>query len=499
MVFIKTPMQKAGRIFLPALVLLLEFCGTGGSREGENVADILDSGKIHDDSFKTKTVTGVFAAAVTAKVKIPAVIFFFKSKFVDAVDKNVKTLFSLASANDFANAGNKMVCSGNGFSVVVLAHIECFDLFRIVGYKDRSFINFLGKITFVLGLKIASPIYGIIKTVFNFGKNFDCFGVIKANKFLLADCFKTFDKAFVIKIVEEFHFSRAVIKNIAEDIFDHIFGKLHFVFKVCKSNFRFDHPEFGGVALGIGFFRAEGGSEGIDVAESHCHCFAFKLARNGKTGCFSEEILAEINGAVFVSRRIGRIKGCYSEHFACAFTAGTSDERSMNIDKSSALEELVNCKSGGASYSECRGEGVCSRAEMSDGAEIFKAVALFLKRIIRGGFAFNNNFGCVDFKRLFCFGGKDYAADYGNSGADVEFVDLLEIIDFIFLINNLDIGKTGSVVKFNKAYGFGVAGSAKPAADLARLFGKTFRICKNKPQLRSFHGDLLMLFNNITL
>ena len=136
---------------------------------------------------------------------------------------------------------------------------------------------------------------------------------------------------------------------------------------------------------------------------------------------------------------------------------------------------------------------------MCNGAEIFKAVALFLKRIIRGGFAFDNNFGCVHFKRLFCIRSKKNVADYGNGGANVELIDLLEIINFIFLVNNLNIREAGSVVKFDKAYGFGVTGSSEPAADFDGLFGKSFRRGKNKPQLRSFHGDHLMLINNITL
>ena len=38
-----------------------------------------------------------------------------------------------------------------------------------------------------------------------------------------------------------------------------------------------------------------------------------------------------------------------TEHFSRAFTVGTGDERGVDINKSSALEELVNCKSGGAS------------------------------------------------------------------------------------------------------------------------------------------------------
>ena len=109
----------------------------------------------------------------------------------------------------------------------------------------------------------------------------------------------------------------------------------------------------------------------------------------------------------------------------------------MNINKSSALEELVDCKSGGASYSECGGESVGSRAEMCNGAEIFKAVALFLERVIRGGFAFDNNFGCMHLKRLFCVRSKNDIADYGNGGANVELIDLLEIINFIFLISKL--------------------------------------------------------------
>ena len=130
---------------------------------------------------------------------------------------------------------------------------------------------------------------------------------------------------------------------------------------------------------------------------------------------------------------------------------------------------------------------------MCDGAEIFEAVTFFLEGVIRGGFAFDDDFVSVDLECLFCIGGEKDFADYGNGGANVEHIDLLEIIDFILFVNDLDIGEAGSVVKFDKADAFGVAGSSEPAANHYALVSIIFRRGKNEPQLRSFHGDHLIV------
>ena len=128
----------------------------------------------------------MLASAEAAQVKIPAVILLMKSKLANTAEKHIKALLTLAAADDFADAGNKQVCGGNGFAVVVLAHIESLYLLGVVGYEDRRLVNLLGEVTLVLGLEVAAPIYGIFKAILFFFEHGDGIGVVDADKACLA-------------------------------------------------------------------------------------------------------------------------------------------------------------------------------------------------------------------------------------------------------------------------------------------------------------------------
>ena len=65
------------------------------------------------------------------------------------------------------------------------------------------------------------------------------------------------------------------------------------------GDFGFDHPELGEVAAGLGFFGAEGGAEGVDLAEGEGGGFDVELAGLGEVGLVVVEVvhLEELGGA----------------------------------------------------------------------------------------------------------------------------------------------------------------------------------------------------------
>jgi len=81
-------------------------------------------------------------AAESAKIEIPFVIFFVESHFFDSLQQYVISLFTLASADKFARACHQQIGSGDGFAVIIQAHIECFDILRVIGDEDRFFKYF---------------------------------------------------------------------------------------------------------------------------------------------------------------------------------------------------------------------------------------------------------------------------------------------------------------------------------------------------------------------
>ena len=54
---------------------------------------------------------------------------------------------------------------GNCLAVLVHAHIECLDLFGVIGNKHRLFEHLLGQVALVLGLQVAAPMDRILELV----------------------------------------------------------------------------------------------------------------------------------------------------------------------------------------------------------------------------------------------------------------------------------------------------------------------------------------------
>src|ERR1017187_570955 len=69
-------------------------------------------------------------------------------------------LLALAAADDFADARRQHVHGGHRSAIVVAAHVERFDAFRIIGHDHRLVEHFLGKVAFMLALHVHAPLGG---------------------------------------------------------------------------------------------------------------------------------------------------------------------------------------------------------------------------------------------------------------------------------------------------------------------------------------------------
>ena len=102
---------------------------------------------------------------------------------------------------------------------------------------------------------------------------------------------------------------------------DQAFGQVHEVVEFGVGHFRLDHPEFGQVAAGLGFFRAKRWPEGIHLAQRHGRGFDVELA-----GLREIRLLVEI---------IDR------EKRAGAFAGGRSKNRRIGEDEAALVEEIA--------------------------------------------------------------------------------------------------------------------------------------------------------------
>ena len=218
----------------------------------------------------------------------------------------------------------------------------------------------------MLGLKITAPIDLELKFVVVLLKHFDGIGIGHSAEIGRRNRCQSFNKTLIHELIQELNVLLAVFQNVVDDELDHRLGKFHIVLKIGERNFRLDHPELGGMALGVRLFGTEGRTEGVNLSESLRHNFALKLTGNGQKSGFSEEVLGIINRAVLFLRRIFHIERGNTEHFAGTFTVTARNQRCMRINKAVIRKERVDCVSCGGANPESGGIDIRSRTKMGN-------------------------------------------------------------------------------------------------------------------------------------
>ena len=254
-----------------------------------------------------------------------------------------------------------------------------------------------------------------------------------------------------------------MLESIAYAIFDEILCQLHIVVDVVERNLRLNHPELRQVARSVGILSAERRSERIDCAESRCSKLALKLSGNGKAGRLSEEILRIVHLALFVLRDVVEVKRCHLKHRAGTLAVARCDERRIEIEETTVVEEFVDCISQRVAYAEHRAESVCARTQMSLLAQEFESVSFFLQRIsLRIGSA-------VDFKRFrLHLGSLTLAlrlhefAFYVDARTRCDGFQIL-VREFLHIEDNLKVLYCRAVVESHKLHMLVAAARAHPA------------------------------------
>ena len=141
----------------------------------------------------------------------------------------------------------------------------------------------------------------------------------------------------------------------------------------------------------------------------------------------------------------------------------SGDQRGVDINEVSLLEELMDRIGAEGTNTEYCLEGVGSRTQMGNGTKVFHGVAFFLQRVIRCGNALYGNFCCLNFKWLFCLRCCNEGTLYDDGCANVHFRNLSKVFHLI-VVHNLQCFKIASVVQNDETKGFGITYAADPAA-----------------------------------
>ena len=130
-------------------------------------------------------------STVATQIAIPPVIFFIQAHFQHTLVQNVQTFFTLGATNDLTDARSQNVHSRNGFTIFVEAHIERFNIFRIVFNHYRCFKVFFRQITLMLRREIDAPVNRVFKLPVAVFENGHCVGVIHLREIGLNEAFQT--------------------------------------------------------------------------------------------------------------------------------------------------------------------------------------------------------------------------------------------------------------------------------------------------------------------
>ena len=218
----------------------------------------------------------------------------------------------------------------------------------------------------------------------------------------------------------------------------------------------------GGEAL----LGAEGGAEGVHLAEGHGHGFGFQLAGNGQVDRLLEEVLGVIHGAVLILGHVLEVEGGHAEHLACTLAVGRGQQRGVRVDETVLLEKLVDGVSCGAAHAECRVEGVGAGAQGGHGAQILHAHLLFLQGILVGG-AVAQNFHAVgiQLKGLLCLRGEHQLALDAQAAVQTGVDDLIVVGQLAGFQHHLQGLEAAAVRQGDEADVLGVSDVLCPAAD----------------------------------
>ena len=122
------------------------------AREGNDVADVFQSGKIHHDSLQSEAEAGVRDGAESSQIEIPPVRFLIETAGAQTLQEDIVSFFALTAADDLTDPRYQHVHGAHGSIVLIDAHIKGFDVFGVVGDDHRPLEDFFGEKALVLGL-----------------------------------------------------------------------------------------------------------------------------------------------------------------------------------------------------------------------------------------------------------------------------------------------------------------------------------------------------------
>ena len=134
-----------------------------GSGERDHIPDIVDAGDEHQQTLEAQPESGMRDGAVFPQIRIPAVGLGIDVVVLEIFQKHIVTLLPLRAADDLADARHEQIHRGDGFAVLVEAHVEGFDLLGVVENGGGLLEILFREPALVLGLEVQAVGDGVLE------------------------------------------------------------------------------------------------------------------------------------------------------------------------------------------------------------------------------------------------------------------------------------------------------------------------------------------------
>ena len=343
--------------------------------EGNDIADVGHAGHKHQQALEAEAEARVRHAAIFAEIGIPRVGLGIDAVAREIFRQNIEPFFALTAADDLADAGHQQIHRGNGFAIVVDAHVEGFDFLRVVENGDRLFEVVFRKPALVFGLEVEAVLDRVLKGLAALLQQRDGIGVGNALEGSRGDELESFTQTLIDELFENRQIALVVFEHFTDEKFHQGLGEIHVAGEVAEGHLGFDHPELRRMARGVGVFRAKGRTKGIDVRQGASKGLALELAAHSEKRALAKEVL-RVARDFFIGQR-GDAK-----HFARPFAIAGGDDRRVNMHEVALLKKAMNRKGHATARAKHRTMEVRARTQVRDRTQKLRAVAFFLQRII---------------------------------------------------------------------------------------------------------------------
>ena len=146
----------------------------------------------------------------------------------------------------------------------------------------------------MLGLKVNTPLNRVLKlltSLYCLLQNLNSLGVRNAGELGSCNMVQALKQALIHKLVEHLKLIWAVLKNVCNNVAQHLFCNVHVLCKVTESHLWLNHPELCSVATSVGVLCAERWAKGVHVTKGHSKVLCLKLTRNGEVRRLTKEVL----------------------------------------------------------------------------------------------------------------------------------------------------------------------------------------------------------------